>query len=59
MRLKQTADFAVSLSQDTKSIKDLPQGVESLTEEKKQSILKSLVSQAAKCIMRQDGHVLT
>ena len=59
MRLKQTADFAVSLSQDTKSIKDLPQGVESLTEEKKQSILKSLVSQPAKSIMRQDGHVLT
>ena len=45
MRLKQTADFSVSFSQDTKSIKDLPQGVDSLTEEKKQSILKSLVGQ--------------
>ena len=45
MRLKQTADLAVSLSQDTKSIKDLPQGVNSLTEEEKQSALKSLVGQ--------------
>ena len=45
MRLKQTANFAVSLSQDTMSIKDLSQGVDSLTEEKKQSILKSLVGQ--------------
>ena len=45
MRLKQTPYFAVSLSQDTTSIKDLPQGVDSLTEEKKQSILKSLVDQ--------------
>ena len=45
MRLKQMADFAVSLSQDTKSIKDLPQGVDSLMEEEKQSVLKSLVSQ--------------
>ena len=45
MRLKQTANFAVSLSQDTMSIKDLYQGVDSLTEEKKQSILKSLVGQ--------------
>ena len=42
MRLKQTANFAVSLSQDTK---DLPQGVDSFTEEKKQSVLKSLVGQ--------------
>ena len=45
MRLKQTANFAVSLSLDTKSIKDIPQGVDSFTEEKKQSILKSLVGQ--------------
>ena len=45
IRFKQTADFAVSLSQDTKSIKDLPQGVDSLTEKEKQSVLKSLVGQ--------------
>ena len=45
MRLKQAADFAVSLTQDTKSIKDLPQGADSLKEEMKQSVLKSLVGQ--------------
>ena len=36
MRLKQTDNFSVSLSQDTKSVKDLPQGVDSFTEGKKQ-----------------------
>jgi hypothetical protein len=45
MCIKQTADFAVSLAQDTKSIKDLPPGVDSLKEEEKQSVLKSLVGQ--------------
>ena len=45
MWLNQTENFAISLSQDTKSIKDLPQGVDYLTEEKMQSILKSLVGQ--------------
>ena len=43
MCINQTADFAVSLAQDTKSIKDLPLGVDSLKEEEKQSVLKSLV----------------
>ena len=43
MCIKQTADFAVSLVPDTKSIKDLPPGVDSLKEEEKQSVLKSLV----------------
>ena len=45
MHVKQTADFAVSLRQDTKSIKDLPPSVDSLKEEEKQSVLKSLVGQ--------------
>ena len=45
MHVKQTGDFAVSLGQDTKSIKDLPPGVDSLKEEEKQRVLKSLVSQ--------------
>ena len=39
MHVKQTADFAVSLGQDTKSIKDLPPGVDSLKEEEKQSVI--------------------
>ena len=45
MHVKQTADFAVSLRQDTKSIKDLPPSADSLKEEEKQSVLKSLVGQ--------------
>ena len=35
MHVKQTVDFAVSLGQDTKTIKDLPLGVDSLKEEEK------------------------
>ena len=45
MRLTQSDDFTVSISQDTKSIKELPQGVDSFSEEKKRSFLKSLVGQ--------------
>ena len=45
IHVKQTADFAVSLRQDTKSIKNLAPGVDSLKEEEKQSVLKSLVGQ--------------
>ena len=45
MRLTQTGNFSVSMSQDTKSIKELPQGVDSFSEEKKQRVLKSLVGQ--------------
>ena len=42
IRIKQTADVAVSLAQDTKSIKDLLPGVDSLKEEEKQNVLKSV-----------------
>ena len=45
MHVKQTEDFSVSIRQDTKSIKDLPPGVDSLKEEEKQGVLKSLVGQ--------------
>ena len=37
--------ISMSLSQDTKSIKDLPTDVDSFTEEKKPSVFKSLISQ--------------
>ena len=45
MRLTQSDDFSVSISQDTKSIKELPVGVNSFSEEEKKSLLKSLVGQ--------------
>ena len=43
MRLTQTDNFSVRMSQDAKSIKELLQGVDSFSKEKKQRVLKSLV----------------
>ena len=40
MRLTQSNDFSMSISQDTKSIKELPVGVDSFLEEEKKSLLK-------------------
>ena len=45
MKLTQWDDFSVSITQDAKSIKELPVGVDSFSEQKKKSLLKSLVSQ--------------
>ena len=45
MRLTQSDDFSVSITKDTKSIKELPVGVDSFSEEEKKSLLKSLVGQ--------------
>ena len=43
MRLNQSDDFLLDISQGTKSIKELPQGTDSFLEEKKMSFLKSQV----------------
>ena len=45
MRLTQSDDFSVSITQDSKSIKELPVGVDSFSKEEKKSHLKSLVGQ--------------
>jgi hypothetical protein len=45
MRLTQSDDFSVSISQDTKALKELTVGVDSFSEDKKKSLLKSLISQ--------------
>ena len=45
MHIKQTDDFSMHISQDMKSIKSLPAGADSLKEEEKQTLLKSLVGQ--------------
>ena len=45
MKVVQSSDYSVSISQDTKSIKDLPDGVGSLTEEEKAGLLKQLEGQ--------------
>ena len=45
MKLTQSDDFSLSITQDAKSIKELPVGVDSFSEQKKKSLLKSLVSQ--------------
>ena len=45
MHIKQPDDFSMHISQDTKSIKSLPAGADSLKEEEKQMLLKSLVGQ--------------
>ena len=45
MHLEQADDFSVRISQDSKTVKSLPPGVDSLPEEEKQVLLKSLVGQ--------------
>ena len=45
MRLTSSDYFSVNITQDTNSIKELTQGVDSFSEEKKRSFLKSLVGQ--------------
>ena len=45
MHITQADDFSVHIKQDTKSIKSLPAGADSLKEEEKQTLLKSLVGQ--------------
>ena len=45
MRIVQSLDFSMSISQDSKAIKDLPAGAGSLTEEKKVGLLKQLEGQ--------------
>ena len=42
MHIKQGDDFSVHIKQDTKSIKNLPTGADSLKEDEKQTLLKSL-----------------
>ena len=45
MHLKQSDDFSVHITQDSKTVNSLPLGVVSLPEEEKQTLLKSLVGQ--------------
>ena len=45
MHLEQSDDFSVRITQDSKAVKSLPPGVDSLPEEEKHTLLKSLVGQ--------------
>jgi len=45
MHLEQSDDFSVRITQDSKAVKSLPPGVDSLPEEEKHTLLKSLMGQ--------------
>ena len=51
MKIVQTVDFSMSLSQDTKTIKDLPAVVGSLMVKKKVELLRQLVGLTTRSVL--------